>query len=118
MATGRIEPQAVVIFGASGDLTRRKLIPAFYHLFCENLLPGGFALVGLVSVMPNDFTTLVGAIRFNWTEYWPRSLMLVPPATALTVVVVAARAPKPGQLFPYQTSSRGRLVPPLLVLMR
>ena len=55
-------------------------------------LAGAFALVGLVSVMPDDFTTLVGAIRFNWTEYWPRSLMLVPPATALTVVAVAALA--------------------------
>ncbi|HCO03723.1 MAG TPA: glucose-6-phosphate dehydrogenase, partial [Actinobacteria bacterium] len=40
------EPQAAVIFGASGDLTRRKLIPAFYHLFMEGLLPEGFAIVG------------------------------------------------------------------------
>lgn len=38
--------QAVVIFGASGDLTRRKLLPAFYHLFLEGMLPKGFALVG------------------------------------------------------------------------
>jgi len=41
-----LPPQAVVIFGASGDLTRRKLIPAFYHLFLEGLLPKGFAIVG------------------------------------------------------------------------
>jgi glucose-6-phosphate 1-dehydrogenase len=40
------DPQAVVIFGASGDLTRRKLLPAFYHLFMEGLLPHGFAIVG------------------------------------------------------------------------
>jgi glucose-6-phosphate 1-dehydrogenase len=40
------EPQAVVIFGASGDLTRRKLLPAFWHLFVEGLLPQGFAIVG------------------------------------------------------------------------
>jgi glucose-6-phosphate 1-dehydrogenase len=40
------EPQAVVIFGASGDLTRRKLLPAFWHLFIEGLLPDGFAIVG------------------------------------------------------------------------
>jgi glucose-6-phosphate 1-dehydrogenase len=39
-------PQAIVIFGASGDLTRRKLLPAFYHLFLEGLLPKGFAIVG------------------------------------------------------------------------
>jgi glucose-6-phosphate 1-dehydrogenase len=54
MATGRIEPQAVVIFGASGDLTRRKLIPAFYHLFCEDLLPKGFALVGYARTKMSD----------------------------------------------------------------
>jgi len=53
-------------------------------------LTGTFALVGLVTVMPGDFTELVSAIRFHWTEYWPRSLMLVPPGTALVVVAVAA----------------------------
>ncbi|MEX0832823.1 MAG: glucose-6-phosphate dehydrogenase [Actinomycetota bacterium] len=42
----KLPPQAVVIFGASGDLTRRKLIPAFFHLFLEGLLPEGFALTG------------------------------------------------------------------------
>jgi len=40
------EPQAVVLFGASGDLARRKLLPAFFHLFVEGLLPQGFAIVG------------------------------------------------------------------------
>jgi glucose-6-phosphate 1-dehydrogenase len=40
------DPQAIVIFGASGDLTRRKLLPAFYHLFQERLLPEGWAIVG------------------------------------------------------------------------
>ena len=29
----------IVIFGASGDLTRRKLIPALYHLYKNNQLP-------------------------------------------------------------------------------
>src|SRR5206468_3553521 len=46
MAVKPADPQAVVIFGASGDLTRRKLLPAFYHLFVEGLLPDGFAIVG------------------------------------------------------------------------
>lgn len=35
-----------VIFGASGDLTKRKLIPALYALFVQNLLPEKFAIVG------------------------------------------------------------------------
>ena len=38
---------AVVIFGASGDLTRRKLMPALYNLACSRSLPGGFAVVGV-----------------------------------------------------------------------
>jgi glucose-6-phosphate 1-dehydrogenase len=44
--TTELPPQAVVIFGASGDLTMRKLLPAFYHLFLQGLLPRGFAIVG------------------------------------------------------------------------
>ena len=36
-----------VIFGASGDLTRRKLVPALYSLFVQNLLPDKFALLGV-----------------------------------------------------------------------
>jgi len=39
-------PTAIVIFGASGDLTSRKLIPAMYNLAVDNLLPSDFFLVG------------------------------------------------------------------------
>jgi glucose-6-phosphate 1-dehydrogenase len=41
------EPCALVIFGASGDLTRRKLIPALYALAFRRLLPEHFAVVGV-----------------------------------------------------------------------
>ena len=41
------DPCAVVIFGASGDLTRRKLIPAIYNLALSRSLPSGFAVVGV-----------------------------------------------------------------------
>jgi glucose-6-phosphate 1-dehydrogenase len=41
------EPCIVVIFGASGDLTRRKLLPAIYHLGQSGLLPDDFAVVGV-----------------------------------------------------------------------
>jgi glucose-6-phosphate 1-dehydrogenase len=40
------DPVAVVIFGASGDLTRRKLLPALFHLFLEGMLPQSFGIVG------------------------------------------------------------------------
>jgi glucose-6-phosphate 1-dehydrogenase len=39
-------PTILVIFGASGDLTRRKLIPALYNLALDSLLPGDFRLIG------------------------------------------------------------------------
>jgi glucose-6-phosphate 1-dehydrogenase len=42
-----VKPAALVIFGASGDLTKRKLFPAVYNLALSRLLPGGFAAVGV-----------------------------------------------------------------------
>ena len=41
------DPCVMVIFGAAGDLTKRKLIPALYNLAKSNLLSREFALVGL-----------------------------------------------------------------------
>ena len=38
--------QPMVIFGASGDLARRKLLPALYDLACEGLMPGNYAILG------------------------------------------------------------------------
>ena len=43
----RAPPGVLVIFGASGDLTARKLIPAVASLARRNLLPAGFAVVGV-----------------------------------------------------------------------
>jgi glucose-6-phosphate 1-dehydrogenase len=44
---GRIPlPCVVVIFGATGDLTKRKLMPALYALAADGLLPPGFSIVG------------------------------------------------------------------------
>jgi glucose-6-phosphate 1-dehydrogenase len=47
-------PQAIVIFGASGDLTKRKILPALYNLCAQGLLPERRAVVGYA--------------RSNWTE--------------------------------------------------
>ena len=40
------EPACLVIFGASGDLTARKLMPALYNLALQHLLPASFAVIG------------------------------------------------------------------------
>ena len=41
-----LEDCTIVIFGASGDLTARKLIPALYHLYAEGQMPGRFRVIG------------------------------------------------------------------------
>jgi glucose-6-phosphate 1-dehydrogenase len=40
-------PATIVIFGAGGDLTWRKLVPALYNLFLDGYLPDQFAVIGL-----------------------------------------------------------------------
>ena len=40
------EPSLMVIFGATGDLSGRKLLPALYNLAKQRLLPAGFAVIG------------------------------------------------------------------------
>jgi len=46
ISTRFIDPCILVIFGATGDLTARKLFPAIYNLAREGLLPSQFAVVG------------------------------------------------------------------------
>jgi glucose-6-phosphate 1-dehydrogenase len=41
------EPAIIVIFGGTGDLTQRKLIPALYNLFLDNCMPAQFAVIGM-----------------------------------------------------------------------
>lgn len=48
------DPCIMVIFGASGDLTKRLLIPSLFNLYCDNLLPDAFAILGMAM---DDFTT-------------------------------------------------------------
>src|SRR5437773_6703168 len=40
------EPCVMVVFGASGDLTKRLLVPALYNLACDGLLSENFAVLG------------------------------------------------------------------------
>ena len=48
------DPCAMVIFGASGDLTERKLIPALFYLSRERMLPPGFSVVGCARTPKSD----------------------------------------------------------------
>ncbi len=49
------DPTIIVIFGAGGDLTQRKLIPALYNLYLDGWLPAQFAILGVdLKEMDND----------------------------------------------------------------
>lgn len=45
--TKQLQPAAIVIFGITGDLAHRKLLPALYNLAHINLLPDGFRIIGV-----------------------------------------------------------------------
>lgn len=68
-------PCVLTIFGATGDLTRRKLLPAIYDLAVQDLLPDAFAVVGF-GRRPQDeaaFRDNLGAgikefARLDWNE--------------------------------------------------
>ena len=50
------DPAVMVIFGATGDLSGRKLLPALYNLAKQRSLPAGFAVVGAAMTEMNDDT--------------------------------------------------------------
>jgi glucose-6-phosphate 1-dehydrogenase len=73
------DPCVMVIFGASGDLTKRKLIPAIFDLARQSLLPAGFTIVGVARTSMNDdgFRTYLlqamkefGQLRENESALW------------------------------------------------
>ena len=42
-------PQAIVVFGASGDLTKKRILPALYNLAADGLLPSSYLVIGYSS---------------------------------------------------------------------
>jgi glucose-6-phosphate 1-dehydrogenase len=57
------DPCTIVIFGAGGDLTRRKLLPALYNLRRYGLLPKDFAIIGVgrKEMKREDFVARMGS---------------------------------------------------------
>lgn len=43
----KLNPTVLIIFGGSGDLNKRKLIPALYNLFLDKYLPNNFQIIGI-----------------------------------------------------------------------
>ena len=76
-----LDPCTIVIIGASGDLTSRKLIPSLYNLFTNNGLPDPFLIVGCArsEISTDEFRVKLrrGAEEWGhdmkrWSEFEPR----------------------------------------------
>ena len=98
---------SIVIFGASGDLTSRKLVPSLYRLFCKGRLPEETRIVGVARSALSDEQfrdKLADAAREFAKEDWQ------PPrwqAFARRLFYAAGDAAKPGGLERLQAWLRG-----------
>jgi glucose-6-phosphate 1-dehydrogenase len=45
--TNKTDPTIIIIFGATGDLTWRKLLPAIYNLYLDKMMPENFSVLGI-----------------------------------------------------------------------
>ena len=72
------DPSMLVLFGATGDLAHRKVIPALYHLWRTNLLPHEFVLLA-IGRRPYDDATFVAEVHKSLEEF-SRVLPLDEPA--------------------------------------
>jgi glucose-6-phosphate 1-dehydrogenase len=71
-----IEPFTLVIFGGTGDLSRRKLLPTLFHLCHDQNLPDEFTIIGVGSTNRSDdnYRALVKQAIEEYSEgtiYWP-----------------------------------------------
>jgi glucose-6-phosphate 1-dehydrogenase len=87
MKQGKVHPAAITIFGAKGDLTKRKLVPALYNLYTAGYLPPSFAIycVDFLAVEDaafkddllagiNEFSRNGVADKTKWGEFAARLL--------------------------------------------
>src|ERR1700756_5366992 len=67
---GTADPCAIVLFGASGDLAKRKVIPAMYDLATHNSLGSRYAIVGFARTAMSDeqFRTSTGEAAKTMSE--------------------------------------------------
>ena len=64
VARSMAEPCTVVIFGATGDLTHRKLIPALYNLAVDGELPTGVHIIGFARREKSDAEFRAAALEY------------------------------------------------------
>ena len=107
-----VQPFTLVIFGGSGDLARRRLIPALYNLLLDGLLPADYAVIGLgrKSMTDEEFRDVVREgvkthsrqelIQEKWRDF-ERHLFYLPGDNddPQTYVALKARAEKIERTF-------------------
>src|SRR3954471_20239787 len=54
-----LRPHVIVLFGAAGDLSRRKLLPGLFHLAQAGLMPERFHVIGTSRHERDDFAAIV-----------------------------------------------------------
>ena len=98
MSLAQPPPQALVIFGASGDLARRKIFPALYNLARDGLLPPAYSIIGYARSEWND-EAFAEHVRASIEEFSRTALdeaVWKPFASALTYV--AGEFAEPGAM--------------------
>jgi glucose-6-phosphate 1-dehydrogenase len=71
MEVSAAPPCLMTIFGATGDLTKRLLLPSLYNLAAHKYLPENFRLLG-VAVEPWDDVTFRKHIAETLPQFWGR----------------------------------------------
>ena len=64
----------IVIFGANGDLARRKLFPGLYHLYAERLMPEEFRIIGSGRSSPGDDDAFRAQVRAALQQHGRRAV--------------------------------------------
>ncbi len=64
-------PTIVVVFGGAGDLSKRKLLPAFFSLYSRNILPDKFNLIGVSrkNRTDNEFKNIIENSIVDYSKY-------------------------------------------------
>jgi glucose-6-phosphate 1-dehydrogenase len=62
-----VEPFDIVVFGATGDLARRKLLPALFHRWCDGQIPGSSRIIAVARDALTDaqFAALAAEFALN-----------------------------------------------------
>src|SRR5438309_4489543 len=82
MPQNDLQPTVIFIFGGSGDLTYRKLIPALYNLYIDNYMPAQFQIVSIgrteftntsyrthVKKGVQEFSRRKADVKETWTKF-------------------------------------------------